>query len=315
MCDQIVVSVICNTFNHGPYVREALDGFVRQKTKFKYEVLVHDDASTDNTAKIIHEYETNYPNLIRAIYQNVNQYSQGINIEQKFHLPRARGQYIALCEGDDYWTDPYKLQKQVDALEKHPSIDICAHGTNMLSAKTNKIIGTVCPCSYESIFDVGDVISGGGDFVATSSLLYRRSLMETPPDYRKKFPYDYSLQIAGSMRGGMLYLPDIMSVYRVAVPGSWSERIGKRDFYVSEAEKFKKMLDMVNVDSNGQYSDIIKKRKMIYDFSVLEAMGKYKELKNTCYHEIFNSQPCKWKWKLFIKEHFDFIYRCYKKER
>jgi len=102
------------------YIKDALEGFLIQKTDFPFEILINDDASTDSTADIIREYEAQYPNLIKPIYQTENQYSQGKKPNQEFNFPRAIGKYIALCEGDDYWTDPLKLQKQLDFLEENP---------------------------------------------------------------------------------------------------------------------------------------------------------------------------------------------------
>lgn len=102
-----LVSICCLTFNHEPYIRECLDGFLMQKTNFPFEVLIHDDASTDHTADIIREYEVQYPNIIKPIYQNENQYSKGVRVTWTFQFPRAKGKYIAMCEGDDYWTAPF----------------------------------------------------------------------------------------------------------------------------------------------------------------------------------------------------------------
>ena len=110
--DKVMVSVICNTYNHEKYIKSALDGFVMQKTNFEYEVLIHDDASTDSTADIIREYEKKYPDIIKPIYQSENQYSKKVPISKTYQYSRAKGKYIAICEGDDYWTDPFKLQKQ-----------------------------------------------------------------------------------------------------------------------------------------------------------------------------------------------------------
>jgi len=104
-----------------------MDGFIMQKTNFPFEILIHDDASTDATASIIKEYEKKYPDIIRAVYQAENQYSKGINPGIEHLFPNAKGKYIALCEGDDYWTDPYKLQKQVDFLETHLEHNLCSH--------------------------------------------------------------------------------------------------------------------------------------------------------------------------------------------
>lgn len=122
-----LVSIVCEVYNHEPFLRKCLDGFVMQKTDFSIEVLIHDDASTDRSAIIIREYKEKYPDLFFPIYQSENQYSQGINIWTTHQFPRARGKYIAICEGDDYWTDPLKLQKQVDYLEKHPTCTLCFH--------------------------------------------------------------------------------------------------------------------------------------------------------------------------------------------
>lgn len=120
-----LVSICCVTYNHASYIRECLDGFMMQKTNFTFEVLIHDDASTDGTADIIKEYEIKYPGIIKPIYQIENQYSKGISPSVTFNFPRAKGKYIAMCEGDDYWTDPLKLQKQVDFLESHPDYVMC----------------------------------------------------------------------------------------------------------------------------------------------------------------------------------------------
>ena len=115
------VSIICFAYNHEKYIRQALDGFVCQKTDFPFEIIIHDDASTDQTASIIKEYEKNHPKLFKPIYQTVNQYSLETGRVTKICYTAAKGKYISLCEADDYWIDPYKLQKQVDFLEENES--------------------------------------------------------------------------------------------------------------------------------------------------------------------------------------------------
>lgn len=128
----IMVSICCITYNQASYIRDALEGFVNQKTDFAYEVLIHDDASTDGTADIIREYADRYPDLIFPILQTENQYSKGLtNVSGTFNFPRARGKYIAMCEGDDYWTDDRKLQKQVDYLEANPGCSLCFHSAKV----------------------------------------------------------------------------------------------------------------------------------------------------------------------------------------
>ena len=115
-----LVSVCCITYNHANYIHDAVLGFLDQMTNFPIEILIHDDASTDGTEEIIREYESKYPQIIKPLYETENQYVKGRKGSRTFNIPRAQGKYIALCEGDDYWTDPFKLQKQVDFLEANP---------------------------------------------------------------------------------------------------------------------------------------------------------------------------------------------------
>lgn len=122
-----LVSIICTAYNHEDYIKDALDGFVMQKTNFPFEIIVSDDASTDETALIINQYEKKYPELFKIYYHKENQYSKGIPFFANELIANARGKYIALCEGDDYWTDPYKLQKQVDYLENNKNFVFCIH--------------------------------------------------------------------------------------------------------------------------------------------------------------------------------------------
>ena len=124
----IMASINCVTFNHVNYIRTALDSFLMQKTDFAFEILVHDDASTDGTSDIIREYAARYPEKVKPLIQTENQYSQGIdNISGAFNFPRARGKYIFMCDGDDYFLSPDKLQKQVDYMETHPDCTLCIH--------------------------------------------------------------------------------------------------------------------------------------------------------------------------------------------
>jgi len=122
----IMVSIVCDAYKHEKYIADALESFLMQKTNFPFEILVHDDASTDRTAEIIREYEKQYPDLIKPIYETENQYSKQDGSLARIQFGRVKGKYTAICEGDDYWTDPLKLQKQFDAMEKIPRL-ICAH--------------------------------------------------------------------------------------------------------------------------------------------------------------------------------------------
>lgn len=125
---EVLVSISCITYNHVQYIRQCLDGFLMQQTNFAFEVLIHDDCSTDGTTEIIKEYELMYPDIIKPIYEKENQYQQGKpSGSVVWNFPRAQGKYIAMCEGDDYWIDPLKLQKQVDFLDANPEYSFCCH--------------------------------------------------------------------------------------------------------------------------------------------------------------------------------------------
>ena len=128
-----LLSICCITYNHENFIRQALDGCLMQQTNFPIEIIIHDDASTDNTANIIREYQGKHPHLIKTILQRENQYSaMGFGFISNV-FKEAQGKYIALCEGDDYWTDPLKLQKQVDFLEANPDFAICFHNAVVIN--------------------------------------------------------------------------------------------------------------------------------------------------------------------------------------
>lgn len=286
------VSVICNAFNHESYIRDALESFVVQKTNFKFEVLVHDDASTDKTADIIREYEAKYPELIKPIYQTENQYSKGTGAVGELQIARARGKYIAYCEGDDYWTDPLKLQKQYDAMEAHPEVDICAHCGMRVNAESKEVIGYVNPSDKDCVLTPEQVILGGGGYVVTNSLMYRREIIFNEPEFRKFLKLDYTLQMYGALRGGMLYLAECMSAYRVMTKGSWTLRTYTNpDRFRKHTEKLEEMFALFDKDTDYKYSDVVKKQIEGQRFDYYYSIGDYKQAKSKNYREFYLKLP------------------------
>jgi len=177
---QPLVSVCCITYNHEPYIEDALEGFLTQETDFPFEILIHDDASTDMTADIIREYEAAYPNLIRPIYQVENQYSKGnkpgLNI-----LQRARGKYIALCEGDDYWIDTEKMQKQAEFLETHLEYGLVHADGHFYYVKNGKTIKNYIRQGRRNpnlVDDPYEAILRSEYPVLTCSTMFRKSLSD-----------------------------------------------------------------------------------------------------------------------------------------
>ena len=288
----VEVSVVCNAYNHEKYIRSALDGFVMQKTTFPFEVLVHDDASSDRTAEIIREYEIEYPDIIKPIYSTENQYSKNDGSLSRIQYGRVQGKYIALCEGDDYWTDPLKLQKQYDLLESHPEIDICA--TAAKTERDGEIVGRISTSLRDTLFSIEEVILGGGGFVATASLMYRTSIRKNPLPFFKVLRLDYTTQIAGSIRGGMLYLAEDTCVYRLATVGSWTNRMSNDSSkQTAHTNRVKNMLMQLDIDTSRKYHDVIVKKIKKNQFSVYLMQHDYNAICAEDNRELLLEMPLK----------------------
>ena len=302
----IAVSIVCDAYNHEKYIARCLDGFIMQKTSFPFEVLVHDDASTDKTADIIREYEKKYPDLIKPVYQTVNQYTRG-GIEQ-FQYPRVKGKYIAMCEGDDYWTDPLKLQKQYDAMEANPDVDICAHDAVMWDEQQGKEIRHIAPRDADGVIPVEDVIWGGGGFVATCSVFYKSELHHQFPPFRQMSDLDYYVQIHGALRGGMLYLHECMSVYRYLTASSWSLAARKNPARImANLEEMEKIMHQLDLDTEGKYSGIIQKTMLNRRFHDYRGLNMCKELLKPQYRPFMNELSPKERLKIYVKACFPFL--------
>ena len=216
---EIVVSISCITYNHAPFIRQCLDGFMMQKTDFAFEVLIHDDASTDGTTEIIKEYEARYPDVIKPIYEEENQWVKGRRGSAVFNFPRARGKYIALCEGDDYWTDPLKLQKQVDFLEKNPEYVMCSHGYSVYFQQTDQYYINLK--EKNSSYSLDFLLDGGWLFQPLT-ILYRHSAIENSLYSSCRITMDAVLIYFILKQGLGYYLNDDMAMYRVHDGGVWS---------------------------------------------------------------------------------------------
>ena len=214
--DEIIVSISCLAFNHGPYIRQCLDGFMMQKTNFAFEVLIHDDASTDHTSEIIKEYEKRYPDVIKPIYQKVNQYSKGIKPTFKYNFPRAQGKYTALCEGDDYWTDPLKLQRQVDFLEANPEYAICSHNVQIVGSEFGQAINRPYHKDKSTgLITIPQLIAGFR--LPTNAIMFRtclKSNLFNEPWMTKVRSGDKCLYLTLANYGKVFYDNTIMAAYR-----------------------------------------------------------------------------------------------------
>ncbi|MCH5185481.1 MAG: glycosyltransferase [Oscillospiraceae bacterium] len=254
--DKIKVSICCATYNHEKYIRDSLEGFVSQKTDFKYEVIVHDDASTDKTADIIREYEQKYPDIIKPVYQKENQYSKKIRILPTYVYPKCRGEYVALCEGDDYWIDNEKLRKQVDFLDSNPDFSACAHNTLLFNQITSEKKEMYSP--HDKTLGLEDVAEKTA--YHTSSLMFRKKYLSNRPKFLDMVNMvgDYPLGIYLSLKGKIMRYGKVMSVYRINVEGSWTLRTSNSIACMKMHEETAAMLEEVNRYSEYKYNQLIK---------------------------------------------------------
>ncbi|MCF8018815.1 MAG: glycosyltransferase [Vallitaleaceae bacterium] len=301
----IVVSIVCITYNQEKYIAEAIDGFLMQKTNFNYEILIQDDASTDQTADIIRKYEMRYPDIIRPVYQTQNQYSKGIHVLD-FYQAYARGRYIAICEGDDYWTDPNKLQKQVDYMMKHPDCSACVHGAIKVDAITGKTVGIVRPSPRSRDFTVEEVILGGGGLFATNSILYDRAFSKHPEFYYNCPIGDYPLMIHLAISGRVHYMQEVMSAYRIGAVSSWTYQISRAsiDKRMDHIDKIEMMLKEVDEYTNKEYTDTIDKKIKKNRFELLVSLGDYEGIKSDTYKAHYRSLSLYKRLHIFIKQYF-----------
>jgi glycosyltransferase involved in cell wall biosynthesis len=216
------VSICCIAYNHESYIEDAFEGFLMQKTNFSFEIIVHDDASKDKTAEIIREYAYAYPNIIKPIMQKVNQYSISQSQPIINAITISRGKYLALCEADDYWLDPHKIQIQHDFLEKNPSIVISGHDAKIVNEENEVVSKSKLHDSMKKDFSSEDLVRGKCS-VLTLNWFHRNVDVYSLPEQRHVLNMDnFVLSLLGH-HGGSHYHEDIgSSAYRIHSGGVWS---------------------------------------------------------------------------------------------
>lgn len=225
--NEILVSIQCITFNHKLYLRQALDSFLAQKTTFGVEVIVHDDASTDGTTDILREYAEKYPGFIIPMYEEENQWKKtGMKPVFARMTDISHGKYIAYCEGDDFWQDPLKLQKQVDAMEKHPEASMCY--TGFQTVDNNGVPYSMSQYelwnkeghSGELFFDLLD-----HNIILTPTTLYRREVFSTDIYLKTSLRLDYFAFLSAAAIGKLIYLPERTACYRQTPTGAMATKL------------------------------------------------------------------------------------------
>lgn len=209
------VTILCATYNHEKYIKRALDSFLMQKTDFPFEVIIGEDCSTDKTVEIVKEYAEKYPDIIKPFF-NPKNYG---NEQMFFSLTsRVNTEYVALCDGDDYWTNPHKLQKQVDFLDANKDFSICFHRTRIVWEDNSHVV-RIYPNPdqrlYKNVLDLNDFLKTNP--MCSSSIMYRWRFNddEKIEDHvpRGIHPQDWYLNILHAEKGKAWYIPEIMSIY------------------------------------------------------------------------------------------------------
>lgn len=325
---QPMVSICTTTYQHALYIEKALDSFLMQKTTFPFEILVHDDVSTDGTVEILKRYQEKYPDIVKPLFEEENQYSKGVPINETFNFPRAQGKYIALCEGDDCWLTEDKLQKQVDYMEAHPDCTFCF---------TNGIITDVAGQEpdrdflpyYEAekaafpyadhSYELGDM--AGLNFVPTASFLFPRAVWErVQEEYSRKMCEhgDLKMRLYFTSEGYGRYLHTFSCLYRQNVSGSafqvWkkesAEKTARRAASVSE------MLDDLNLRTGGRYEAGLQPLKDRYLFVEMWNTTEKKPLSRPellrAYKAMPASQRLRWQLKRILpRKLIDFAKKTY----
>jgi glycosyltransferase involved in cell wall biosynthesis len=307
----ILVSISCLTYNHENYIKDAIEGFLMQKGNFDIEVLIHDDASTDNTTEIIKEYQNKYPDIIKPFMQAENQLSKGVKrLGNRYNNTRAKGKYIALCEGDDYWTDPNKLQKQIDFMENNKEYSMCYHTAAVVDVEKNSLNKLIKPFNDDGEVPIEVFILRGGGSFQTASVMYRKELMDNPPKWYFESPVgDVPQALILATKGKIMFLDETMSAYRKGAEVSWTERVYKnkekcKDYLISRI----KMLDYFNESTNFKYGNEIDKAKLNNELKILEIECDWKGIKSQKYRNTLKEMGVIGEIKLFIKIKFPSIY-------
>lgn len=312
----IMVSIVTTAYNHENYIAEALESFLNQKTQYAFEILIHDDASTDGTAAIIREYAEKYPDKIRAIFQVENQHSKGRDV-YSFIKPLIRGKYIAQCEGDDFWCDEYKIQKQVEYMEEHPECTYCFCNSYKVNLQS-EVIGKQTPVDKSRIFSSREMIAAPEVFLSTAGTMYRwEDAKAFPEEFLAGEAGDIPLRNFLMLRGNAYGFEERMCCYRVMTPGSWSDRYQKEmkndlQKFLAKNEKYKSYYKKFDNYTHGLYHEEIqphidKRLCMEYCLKI-----DWKRLREPPIRQIFDEYPLKYRAIIFIKYYFPFLVKCYR---
>lgn len=307
------VSVCCVTYNQENYISKCICGIFEQETSFPFEVIVHDDCSTDNTVAVIKELQAQYGSRLRLYTETENQYSQGKKIYGDVTFPYATGRYIATCDGDDFWCDPHKLQRQYDAMEADPSAAWCVHYVQWVTedgvAEDGRTYPSVAFCSgsdpvsytTEQMLEV--FLREGFQL---SSYFIRATALD---EYIHRMPaFIRALSVEDEMmvrylvtQGKTIFLPQIMSCYRQNSVGSWTtDHMAQRNRMAQQYALLDQMLEQYDSYTGGRYAELIGRDRLQKQWGMHYAQGNYKALLKKAYLPLFQKQSLRNKMSILL---------------
>lgn len=269
------VSILVMTYNHEKFISQALESVAMQETNFEYEILISEDCSTDGTREIVLDFQKAHPEKVRLLLSKQNVHSNEIVVRG---IQAARGQYIALLDGDDYWISPHKLQKQADFLDNHPECSLCFHNARIFHEAEGREGRNWTPPDQKEISTLEDIWMG--NFIATCSTMFRRGVIgEIPEWYNDFFPItDWPLHILNAEQGNIGYIDEVMGVYRYHPGGLYSPFSETR-----KQQETLKFYRIMNKNLKYRYNKIVKAAISRYFFEWAEEYrnrGEFEKMKD-----------------------------------
>ena len=305
MGNKALVTTILPTHNHAPFIAKAIESVLMQQTDFPFDILLHDDASTDGTADICRAYAARFPDKITLIAQKVNQYQYDRRIQSHILFPRVKAKYTAILDGDDYWLDENKLQTQVDYLEAHPDCTLCIAAAYKVDVSDAIISATDgVPYAEDRVVDANDMIVGGGEFCASNTIVAPTKLMQRMPAFCDLTEVeDVPVQLWCALSGYAWYFSKPMGAYRFAVQGSWSMRqyAADQDVRLKTHESLRDQLRAFDEYTEGRYREAFLRATLFQEYQMLCLQRKIRAIRRPPYRIFYKRETIKRRIRLHLE--------------
>ena len=264
----IKVSILCNTYNHEKTIKSTLDGFLSQKVNFDYEICIHDDASSDKTVQILKDYKTKYPDLFKLILEKENQFTQA-KIIMELNTSQANGEYLAVCDGDDVWTDPYKLQKQADILDQDPEVSLVISAYTQVSLSSFFKPRLIQFYPTDTLLTLEDILSIPHRSYGYHTYMFRGKDKLMPDSFRTLRFTDLPRLLYSAFIGKIYYMKDPTALYRRGLSHSWSmNQIKNRETVIDNQVRLQAFYTDLDKTTQRKYHEFIQRRIALSELNI-----------------------------------------------